>query len=352
MSGEEKFLRLFPADAAVGDGNTVFELGEVVGEFLGPLADVAFEHQSDEVGITGGPLTDGFHPGTSLFVEVLVGIGVAAIDHDSGIELGCEQGLRGGFDAGFVVVGAGAASTENQVAPGVPLGLYDAGLAVGIDPEETVGMTGSLHGLNGDVQVAVGGIFVADGHGEATRHLAVGLGLGSPGTNGGPTDQIGGVLGGDRFEHFRGGRDPHLVDFEEESTGATEALGDIEGTVEVRIVDEPFPANGGSGLFEIDPHHDGLGFLDLIGELRDPFGVFEGGLFIMNGAGADDHQQPRIVAREDIDNLASPLNDRLIGSFRHGILRFKNSGGNEGNRSLNVNVLGRLHDGWPLGAIG
>ena len=63
--------------------------------------------------------------------------------------------------------------------------------------------------------------------------------------------------------------DAHLGEVEQEIARQAQAVVDLVGIVEVRIVDEALPADGGARLFEVDAHDD----LEVGGELRD--GGFE-----------------------------------------------------------------------------
>ena len=64
------------------------------------------------------------------------------------------------------------------------------------------------------------------------------------------------------------------------------ALLNIKGVVQVRIVDEAFPANGCARLLEIDTHNDQQRIADFIGKLLEARGVISRSLNIVNGAGA------------------------------------------------------------------
>lgn len=124
------------------------------------------------------------------------------------------------------------------------------------DGEEGVGGGGGLDGVDGHLDGAVCSILEADGHRETRCQLAVHLTFRSPCTNGTPADQVGIVLRSDRVKPFCSSRQAEVVDLEEETAGQAEALVDVEGTGQVRVVDEAFPAYGGAGLFEVDAHDD------------------------------------------------------------------------------------------------
>lgn len=74
----------------------------------------------------------------------------------------------------------------------------------------------------------------------------------------------------------------------------------METAVQVRIIDQTFPADGGAGFFEIDPHDD----LKIIGEMTAKlcklFRIFFSCSRVMNGAGSDDDKQTVILSVNDI----------------------------------------------------
>ncbi len=74
---------------------------------------------------------------------------------------------------------------------------------------------------------------------------------------------------GDHVEELGAGGDAHSGEVEEEMASLAEAVVDLEGLVEVGVVDEALPAEGGAGLFEVDAHDDA----EVAGVLGD--GAFE-----------------------------------------------------------------------------
>lgn len=71
---------------------------------------------------------------------------------------------------------------------------------------------GRAEGIDGDLEAAVGGVFEPDGHGEAAGKFAVRLGFGGASTDGGPGDEIVGVLRNNGVKKFGGGRESHAED--------------------------------------------------------------------------------------------------------------------------------------------
>ncbi len=73
-------------------------------------------------------------------------------------------------------------------------------------------MTSSTHGINGNLQIAVGAVFEADREGEAAGHFSVGLAFGGPCADRSPADRVGHILWGDGVKHFSCNRQTHFGD--------------------------------------------------------------------------------------------------------------------------------------------
>ena len=100
------------------------------------------------------------------------------------------------------------------------------------------------------------------------------LALGGARADGSPTDEAGDVLRRDHVEEFGAGGDAHLGEVEEQMAREAQAVVDLVGAVEMRIVDEALPADGGAGLLKVDAHDD----VEVGGELGDG-GLEQGGVF-------------------------------------------------------------------------
>ena len=79
-----------------------------------------------------------------------------------------------------------------------------------------------------------------------------------------------------------------------------QAVLDLEGVVQVRVVDQAFPADGGTWLLEVDTHDQIEGVGDFRSEHFEALGILVGGFDIVDGAGADHDEQAMILAVEDI----------------------------------------------------
>lgn len=100
------------------------------------------------------------------------------------------------------------------------------------------------------------------------------LRLGGPSTDSTPGHQIRSVLRSDCVQELTASREAHFGDIEKESTRKTKALVDLEAVVHIGVVDEPFPADGGAWLFEVNAHDDEEIILRRVGVRPQKFGVF------------------------------------------------------------------------------
>jgi hypothetical protein len=77
----------------------------------------------------------------------------------------------------------------------------------------------------------------------------------------------------------------------------------LEGAIDIGVVDESLPADGGAGLFKVGTHDDEDLARKFVGEGFEEFGVFESGLGVVDGTGADDDDEAVIFTAEDLGCL-------------------------------------------------
>jgi len=87
-------------------------------------------------------------------------------------------------------------------------------------------------------------ILEADGEGDTRGELTVELRLSSTSTDGTPRDEVSNVLGGDSVEKLRSDGDAKVRKVAQELTSKTQALVNLEGSVEVWVIDETLPSDG------------------------------------------------------------------------------------------------------------
>ena len=122
--------------------------------------------------------------------------------------------------------------------------------------QKGMGVGGGEDRVDGHLHVAGGGVLEAHRAGDAGDQLAVDLAFGGARADGSPTDEAGDVLGRDHVEEFGSGGHAHLGQVEEQMARQAQAVVDLEGLIEMGVVDEALPADGGAGLLEVDAHDD------------------------------------------------------------------------------------------------
>ena len=133
-------------------------------------------------------------------------------------------------------------------------------------------------------------------------------------------DQVGDVLRRDRVEELGAGGHAHLGEVEQQVRARAQAVVDLEGAVEVRVVDQALPADGGARLLEVDAHHDGQRIGEFVRERLELPGVVACRNGIVDGAGPDDDKQARIASGEDISYLVARGHHGCRGTLRDGEL--------------------------------
>jgi len=235
-----------PVNTSVGDADTVFESGGAIfGNVLPAGVNVGFDHDTGDRAVTSNELlADGVN-NLWLVVVILERVSVGAIYHDTWLVLRAGLLERGGgsLDVLGIVVRALGTTSEDDVDIFIAAGLDDGGKSLLGNTHESMWVGGRLHGIDRDTDTSIGSILEAYGEGDTRSKLTVELGLGRTGTDGPPRDEIGNVLGRHRVEKLGSHRDAKAGEITQELTGKAETLVDLEGTVEVWIVDETLPSD-------------------------------------------------------------------------------------------------------------
>ena len=157
----------------------------------------------------------------------------------------------------------------------------------------------------------VGGVLEADWHRHARRELAMHLAFGVASADRTPANQVADVLRGDRVKPFRGCRESKAQHIGQHLACKPHALANVELAVEIRIVDQSLPPDGGARLFEIHAHHDDQLVFQLFFDGRELCGVFVCGFRIMNRAGADDDEQTIVFAVQHVTDFLTGLQHQI-----------------------------------------
>lgn len=278
------------------------------------LVDVALDHDAHDGLFTRCDLLGQDVRNLGLVLVVLLRVSVAAVDHEARIGVLLQQLLLGLLNALGVVVGALGAAAENDEAVIIADSADNGDDARLGDGQEVVGVLDRANGVNGDAEGAIGAVLEADGEGQARGKLAVQLALGRPGAHGTHAQQIGQELRRDCVQHLA--RDGHatLGQVDEELARYPEALVDLERVVNVGVVDQALPAHGGARFLEVGAHDDEQLVLVLFLQLQQAVAVFERHLGVVDGAGANNDEEPPLVvaALDDVNGLIAAGDDRLF----------------------------------------
>ena len=236
---------------------------------------------------------------------------MAAVDHQRarqlrGLDLAAGRGDRRG------VVVRRLAAAQDDVAVLVAAGLDDRDLAVLVHREEVVRPGGGLDGVDRDPDVAVGAVLEADRRRQARGQLAVHLALGGARADRAPGDQVAEVLRRDHVEELAARRHAEPVDLEQQLAADAQALVDAIALVEVGVVDQALPADGGARLLEVDAHHDLERAGEAVALALELLRVLDGGERIVDRARPHDHQQAVVLALHDPADRAAGRADLLL----------------------------------------
>jgi len=122
-----------------------------------------------------------------------------------------------------------------------------------------------------------------------------------------------------------GGGQAQLGDIAQQFAADMQPLFDLEGIVQVGVVDKTLPAHGGARLLKIDAHDNQQGVGNLLGDRLQAVRIIHGGIHVVDGAGANHHHQAVVLAVEDVAHGGAASGHGGLGGFAHrqlGLERF------------------------------
>ncbi len=184
-------------------------------------------------------------------------------------------------------------------------------------------VTGRANPINGNLNRAARAVLKADRHGQPGSQFAVHLALGRPCPNRAPRHQIGGELRRDRIQELTPGRHPHVGQIEQQAARRAQPLVNLKLAVQIRIVNQPFPANRRAGFLKIHPHDNAQPRRQTLHMRFELPSIIQRRLRVVNRTRPGDHHQAIVPPANDISHLAAGIGHRLHRLF--------------GNRQLFVN---------------
>lgn len=140
------------------------------------------------------------------------------------------------------------------------------------------------------------------------------LRLGSASADRAQRDQVCQVLRGDGVEHLGGDGESGAGQVGVQLTGDAQTLVDVEGLVDIGIVDQSLPADRCAGLLQVGTHDHADILLQFYGKLLEPAGVLECGVGVVDGAWSDNDEQAVIALLNNLNCLIPAGTDCLNGT--------------------------------------
>src|ERR1051325_271272 len=170
------------------------------------------------------------------------------------------------------------------------------------DGQKMMWMLRGPDGIDGNLQTAIRSVFKPDRTRQAGREVAMHLAFGRARAYGPPTDNVGYVLRRDDVQIFHAGRNPGVVEFEQELAPDLQSIIDSKTAIQVRIIDQPLPTHGRARLLEVHAHDDKqFRLVEIFLRFQFPR-VLERRFRIVNRARPDYDEQPVIGAVQNAMN--------------------------------------------------
>ena len=177
---------------------------------------------------------------------------------------------------------------------------------------------GRLHGVPRHGDAAVGAVLEAHRQGQAADQLAVDLGFCGAGADRRPAEKVFQVACRQRAEQLAGQRQAQAGQITQQCPAQAQAFRQILAAVQVRIVEQPFPAHRGARLLHVGAHHQQGPVADPVGEGGEPLAVFRRRVRIVQRARAGDDQQTIVLAIEDVAHRLALGGDARAQGGVHG----------------------------------
>src|SRR5690606_41447026 len=116
-------------------------------------------------------------------------------------------------------------------------------------------------------------------------------------------------------DSFTGNLDARLGEINKELSGNSQSLVDLERLINIWVVDETLPSNGGTRLLEVGTHDDDKVILKLVAELDQACSVFEGCGWVVNRARADNHKELVGSTGDDFDGFLTTFEDSSLSRW-------------------------------------
>jgi len=309
----------FPVDTGISDADTIFESrGAIFGNILPASVDVGFNHDTGDGTVAGNQLLADGVDDLWLIVVVLERVSVRAVHHDAWLVLRTRllERSSSSLDVFSSVVRSLGATSKDDVDILVAGGLDDGSKTLFGDTHESVGVGSRLHGINSNADTSISSVLEADREGDTGGELTVKLRLSGTSTDSTPRDKVSNVLGRDGVEKLGSDGNAEVGEVAQKLTSKAETLVDLEGPIEVWVINESLPSDGCAGFFKVSPHNDEE--VTPFGDLGlEEFSVIDRLLRRVDRAGANDNEKSIIVSGQNSSGIVASRGDGLLrGSSR------------------------------------
>ncbi len=303
--------RGLPADAAVGDALPVLQRRQVCRERLLALDQMALQHDAENVAAARGDLCTDLGRHLRLAPIVAAAVGMAAVDHHPAGQIGRLQRGHGCFHAGGIEIRPRVAAPQDEVAIGIAGRGDHHGPAVERDGRKAVRLRRHHDGVHRRLQLAAGRILEPQRGRQRRGHLPMQRAFGGARADGAPAQQLGVVLRRNQIENFRSGWNAQTRAFHQQASSLEQTLVKVAAPVQIRVVDHALPAQTGTRLLEIHPHHQKQGIVEARGHFTQTPRVLNRRSAVVDGARPDNDQQPVVIAPHDVAHRLARAGDDL-----------------------------------------
>ena len=130
-----------PAEAGVGDADTVAQFSQIWPDRLVAFEQVTFQHDAEDRFTAFDQLQDQILPDIFLAGMLFSGIGVTAIHHDTIGKARLGQQRRRVRNTDGIIIGTAVAPTQDHVAIRISLCFNDGHCSLLVNSQEMMGMT-------------------------------------------------------------------------------------------------------------------------------------------------------------------------------------------------------------------
>ena len=157
--------------------------------------------------------------------------------------------------------------------------------------------------------------------------------------DGAPAHQVADELWRQQVQELGAHRQAQVQHVQQQPARHAQAFVDGEAAVQVRVVDVALPAHRGARLFEVHPHHQQQLGRVFVGQRFQVPRVVQCLVVVVDGAGADDGQQPVVGAVQHAGDGAAAGFHQAFRGGRRGLVFLQQGGGDQRAHGVDAGVV-------------